>query len=177
MGPRDSHAQQTPQSDPDPGLRESGQDRLCIIDVEAAIVPGDDVISLGDGRAWGTRWVVGKRGGGWFPGHTLPSSSDTITATHPWPSAFHDLPEFGQRCPESGGTGTMGRGIRFASCSVLSCSPWGALSSFPPPSPAFCIVSPASRPQPEAPGPGGLVPCLSQWQRTGMASLCHMRWR
>ena len=54
------------------------------------------------------------------PAHTLPSSSDTTRARHPWPSASHDLPEFGRRCPESGGTGTREGRLRFASGPELS---------------------------------------------------------
>lgn len=76
VGPRDVHTQQTPRSGPDnfgkeyciPGFNESGQDRLFgIIYAEAAILLGD-VTSLGDGSAWGSGWVLGKRGRGWSQG-------------------------------------------------------------------------------------------------------------
>lgn len=153
MGSRDSHPID-PTSDPGnagkesciPGLKESGQDRLCISYVEAAIVLGDDVYV-----PWGRQCLQGARGeghgSGWFPGHTLPSSSDTITATHPWLSASHDLLEFGQQCPESGGAGTRGRGIRFACGSVPCCSPWKA-PSFPLPQPSHLHGQPCSNTTP-----------------------------
>lgn len=65
VGPKDSYTQQTPQSGPHscgkepcvPGPKESGQDRLCIHYCEAAVVLGDGVMSLGDGRSQGSGWV------------------------------------------------------------------------------------------------------------------------
>lgn len=80
----------------------------------------------------GSRGMMGNVVVNWFPGHTLLSSSDTIIAMHPWPSVSHDLPLFGQQCPESRGAGTREGRIRFASGSVLSFSPWEAPSLFLP---------------------------------------------
>lgn len=91
-------------------------------------------------------------GSGWSPGHTLPSSSDTTGATRPWPSASHDLPEFGRRCPESGGTETREGRPRFASGPELSLEDPHFL--FPP-----LVTSPAATPKAEASGPRGLPPC------------------
>lgn len=94
-----------------------------------------------------------EHGSSCSPGHTLPSSSDTTRARHPWPSASHDLPEFGRRCPESGGTGTREGRLRFASGPGLSGRP---PSLFPP-----LVTSPAATPQAEAYGPRGLLPCCT----------------
>jgi hypothetical protein len=55
-------------------------------------------------RIQGSKGLVGKVEIAGFQGiHTLLFSSGTTTAVHPWLSVSHDLPEFGQRCPESKG--------------------------------------------------------------------------
>lgn len=156
VGPRDSHSQQTQQSDLGNfgresytlGLKASGQDRFCIDSAEAAIVLGDGI-----SVPWGW-WCLG-RGGSWCPAHTLPSSSDTITATRPWPSVSHDLPEFGQRCPESGDTATREGRLRSACDPEPPCSPWKAPLS--PSSSGASIWSPALQPH-CSPGPGSWRP-------------------
>lgn len=171
VGPRDSHSQQTPQSDLGNfgresytlGLKASGQDRLCIDSAEAAIVLGDGI-----SVPWGW-WCLG-RGGSWCPAHTLPSSSDTITATRPWPSVSHDLPEFGQRCPESADTATREGRLRSACGPEPPCSPWKTPSLLPPLEPPSGH-QPCSHIAARAPGPGGLLPCLSQRRKLQLETL------